>query len=67
MKGKVVYVSIPREVIREAEKRGISLEELKNFVKESVEMDVMLLFSGLKEKDVKALSKKIGRELWKKL
>ncbi|MCD6522963.1 MAG: hypothetical protein J7K68_04390 [Candidatus Diapherotrites archaeon] len=67
MREKTISVEIPEEILKEAKAKNIDVNELREFAKKSIELDMLFLFSRMTKSKALVLSKKLGREAWKRL
>ncbi len=63
---EVVKVELPKEIIKSAEKIGISKKDLIETMKSFAILDIVANLSRLDEKKAKSLIKKIKESAWEK-
>jgi len=62
-----ITIKLPKEIIEEAQKRGIDLKEIKKRLQTFAILDVASRMSKLSSKEAMDLSKKIKISAWKKI
>jgi hypothetical protein len=62
-----ITIKLPKEIIEEAQKRGIDLKEIKKRLQTFAILDVTSRMSKLSSKEAMDLSKKIKISAWKKI
>jgi len=62
-----INIKLPKEIIEEAKKRGIELEETKKRLQTFAILDVTSRMSKLSSKEATNLSKKMKISAWKKI
>jgi len=60
-------IKIPKNIINEAEKKGINVDLIKDMTRSFILMEIVAQMSKLSEKDAHSLSKKIKESAWKKI
>ena len=66
MKSETIQVTIPKEIIKSAEKIGISKQDIKEMMRTFVILDITASLSKLSKKEARIISKKIKVSAWRK-
>ena len=64
---ETIQITLPREMIKKAEERGVDLDSFKNTVKTFALLDITARTSKLSKEQAEKMSKRIKASAWKKI
>ena len=64
---ETIQITLPQEIIKKAEERGVDLDNFKNTVKTFAILDIIARTSKLSREQAEIISKKIKASAWKKV
>lgn len=64
---EAIQISIPEEILKKAEKRGVNIESFKSTVNTFALLDLMARTSKLSKNQANEISEKMKASAWKKI
>jgi hypothetical protein len=64
---ETIQITLPKEIMKKAEERGVDLDSFKDTVKTFALLDITARTSKLSKEQAETISKKIKASAWKKI